>query len=131
MNIFNCNKKIVFVGYLLWVVAANSIAADIDRVSELEQEIKQIKDRLNNLEKIVVGKKSDKKPIVASDSWKYLSNWRALKNGMAYEDVKSLLGEPSKIDGGSVAYWIYPNKGRVIFVRDKIQSWEEPDDLIK
>lgn len=67
--------------------------------------------------------------VGASDGWKYLQNWHTLKNGMGYEDVRSILDEPSKVDGGSVAYWYYQNNGRVIFIREKIQSWEEPIDL--
>jgi hypothetical protein len=45
---------------------------------------------------------------------------------MSMEDVRSLLGEPEKIDGGSVAFWYYPRSGEVMFVSGKLTSWKEP-----
>lgn len=131
MRKINSFIKISYLGIFLLCSSYNSNAADDERVSRLEKEVKEIKAQLSNLEKQVIEKNSAKKPIVFSDGWKFLANWRSLKSNMSYDQVRILLGEPEKIQGGSVAYWDYPNKGRVTFVRDKIQSWEEPVDLIK
>jgi outer membrane protein assembly factor BamE (lipoprotein component of BamABCDE complex) len=67
-----------------------------------------------------------KRTIVSGEGWKSLANWRSLKNGMSYDEVRSILGEPSKVDGGSIAYWYYSNRGRVIIISDKVIQWEEP-----
>ncbi len=122
----------ICIGFLLLVTAFSvNATADDERLAKLEKEIKEIKIRLSNLEKLVVGNNHFTPPVSAGDGWKYLKSWRTLKSGMSYEDVRSILGEPSKIDGGSVAYWYYANGGKVIFVRDKIQSWEEPSERIQ
>ncbi len=55
-----------------------------------------------------------------------LSLWRQLKKSMSEEQVRALLGEPLKIDGGAFAFWQYRNGGTVTFYDDKVYSWEEP-----
>jgi len=55
-----------------------------------------------------------------------LSSWRQLKKNMSEEQVRALLGEPSKVDGGTFAVWNYKNGGAVTFYNDKVYSWEEP-----
>ena len=55
-----------------------------------------------------------------------LSSWRQLKKSMSEEQVRVLLGEPVKIDGGAFAFWQYRNGGTVTFYDDKVYSWEEP-----
>jgi outer membrane protein assembly factor BamE (lipoprotein component of BamABCDE complex) len=55
-----------------------------------------------------------------------ISSWRQLKKGMSEEQVRVLLGEPSKIDGGTVSQWHYKSNGSVTFLDDKLFSWSEP-----
>ena len=55
-----------------------------------------------------------------------LSPWRQLKKGMTEAQVRGLLGEPAKVDGGTFANWYYKNSGAVTFYNDTVYSWEEP-----
>lgn len=110
---------------LLCLSFSSSYAGDSERISHLEKEVEELKVKIKSIEKIL-SPKTSQNPISTSEGWKNISNWRMLKSGMNYEDVRTVLGEPQRIDGGNVAYWIYSNSGRVIFVRDKVTSWEEP-----
>ena len=55
-----------------------------------------------------------------------LSSWRQLKKNMSEEQVRALLGEPSKVDGGTFAFWHYKSGGTVTFYKDSVDSWVEP-----
>jgi hypothetical protein len=63
---------------------------------------------------------------ITGEGWKSVSNWRKLKTDMEYDEVRMILGEPHRIDGGGVARWYYQNGGKATFIGDKLQSWEEP-----
>jgi hypothetical protein len=54
------------------------------------------------------------------------SSWRQLKRRMSESQIRSILGEPGKIDGGTFAFWRYKNGGTVTFYQDKLDSWSEP-----
>jgi len=41
--------------------------------------------------------------------------------------VRSILGEPQKINGGQVVFWYYKKGGVVTFMDGKVHSWGEPD----
>ena len=45
---------------------------------------------------------------------------------MGYEEVKRLLGEPSRVDGGGLTVWYYPNSSQVMYMHDKLAEWREP-----
>ena len=55
-----------------------------------------------------------------------LSSWRQLKKNMSEEQVRALLGEPTKVDGGTFAFWHYRSGGTVTFYNDRLDSWTEP-----
>ena len=55
-----------------------------------------------------------------------LSSWRQLRKSMSEEQVRALLGEPLKVDGGTLAFWHYKSGGKVTFYQDRVDSWEEP-----
>lgn len=55
-----------------------------------------------------------------------LSSWRQLKKNMSEEQVRALLGEPAKVDGGTFAFWHYRSGGTVTFYNDRLDSWTEP-----
>lgn len=67
-------------------------------------------------------KPSINQPKQATD----LSSWRQLKKNMSEEQVRALLGEPAKVDGGTFAFWHYRNGGTVTFYNDRLDSWTEP-----
>ena len=55
-----------------------------------------------------------------------LANWRALRIGMLQMEVKVLLGEPLRVDGGSTTYWFWDRGATVIFSPNFVTSWSEP-----
>jgi hypothetical protein len=55
-----------------------------------------------------------------------LANWRALRKGMTESAVKALLGEPTRVDGGTVANWHWDRGATVTFYQDIVHSWTEP-----
>lgn len=66
------------------------------------------------------------KPRVNVDGWKTLSNWRQLSTVMTPGDIRRLLGEPIRINGGDIATWHYQNRGYVTFMNNRLYSWSEP-----
>jgi len=113
-------------GCLLLTFTLNSFGSDSVRITQLEKEVQELKLRLSKLESPQTITNQQQRPIVSGEGWKSLANWRSLKNGMSYDEVRSILGEPARIEGGTLAYWRYSNGAFVGFFRDKVQQWEEP-----
>lgn len=61
-----------------------------------------------------------------------LSAWRQLAKGLTREEVRSILGEPVKIEGGSIERWYYGSTAnlyapaRVDFINSNVYGWSEP-----
>ena len=120
------SKPTFLIGLLSLAVTFNSYAHDSDDLEELEMEIQEIKHRLSELESSP-NKPSDAQEVVnLSDGWESVSNWRRLSQRMGPSDVRQILGEPHRIDGGTLATWHYENGGKVIFFNDRVNSWREP-----
>jgi len=117
---------------LLLAIAISTItssvyANDSDRIAQLEKEVQDLKHRLTQLESSPAGSTARQKSAVASSGdWKILANWRSLKKGMSYEEVRAILGEPTRVQGGSMTYWFYPSRSGVTFYEDKLDFWTEP-----
>lgn len=94
------------------------------RLDSLEARLLELERRVTRLE-AAPGSAPARSTAVAGNAGD-LANWRRLRERMSYEDVRSLLGEPEKVDGGSVAFWRYPNRGTVTFVSGELTSWSEP-----
>ena len=119
--------KICLTGCAALVASTPSMAQDSERIKQLEREVQDIKMRLANLE--APGKSSDSQTIVLTDKYKNIANWRMLKKGMSFDEVRALLGEPFRINGGTITYWFYTNQptiARATFYRDKLDDWSEP-----
>jgi outer membrane murein-binding lipoprotein Lpp len=114
------------IGCMLLTFTAGCYASDADRISQLERDVQELKARLANLEPPPGKTINPPKSVPAGKEWKVLANWRALKRGMSYDDVRGVLSEPERISGGSFTRWVYPNQGYVIFYSDKLDSWAEP-----
>ena len=118
--------KVFLVAYLLATFSISSFASDSDRITQLEKEVQELKIRLTNLESPSNKPQTSQRYSNLSDGWKNIANWRMLKKGMSYDDVRGTLGEPIRIDGGNFTYWTYSNRGSVTFYNDRLDSWTEP-----
>jgi outer membrane protein assembly factor BamE (lipoprotein component of BamABCDE complex) len=130
MNISKSLMKAIlevgFVGALALTASFGAMASDGDRITQLEKEVQELKRRLTNLERPQSSSSLNQKPTSSTEGWKNLAAWRSLKNGMSYDDVRAILGEPQRIDGGRLTYWFYPNRSSLTFYLDKLDSWSEP-----
>jgi|SRR5690625_942453 len=126
---------LIFVAVLLTspseVEAQQSNIEELEhRVAQLEQMVSQLQQRIAELETKVQGRQDSGLPVVAKGNWREKSNWRRLRKGMTMEQVVELLGEPEKVDAGSIItfwYWGYPSGGRVQFdSANRLNGWSEP-----
>lgn len=120
-------KEMTLIGFLLFAVPSDANAQDSDRVDQLEKEIQAMKLRLSNLESLLAPNNAQSAPV-SGEGWKSIVNWRKLSKDMSANDVRELLGEPERIDGGNTSFWHYPKLGQVTFFREKVERWSEPRD---
>lgn len=118
--------KLSFIACLGLAFTMESHASDSDRITQLEKEVQALKLRLTNLEAPQGGTSTPSKQAAPGRGWAVLANWRALKQGMSYEEARALLGEPERVSGGTITRWYYPKQGLVNFYEDKLDSWREP-----
>lgn len=119
-------KTIVIVAFLSLGISFNSYADDSDRIAQLEKEVQELKLRISKLESLLSNPNAAQEIVTSNEGYKSIANWRKLATDMGYSDVRKLLGEPQRVDGGSIAEWYYPNGGEVIFQRNKAWRWREP-----
>jgi SmpA / OmlA family len=119
--------RVVAFGLLPLVVSLSSHAQDAARVDQLEKEIQTIKQRLSKIESAQGNADIDQKPVIQAEGWKSLSAWRQLKSGMSPNEVRAILGEPSRVNGGETAFWYYANGGVSTFMSEKLYRWKEPN----
>ena len=105
----------------------SSHAQDAGRIDQLESEIQAIKLRLLKIESAQGSANADQKPAIQAEGWKSLSTWRQLKSGMSPNEVRAILGEPGRVNGGEIANWYYANGGMSTFMQDKLYRWTEPN----
>ena len=110
----------------LTATTLSSFASDSARVSQLENEVNELRLRVQKLENLQPNANNQQRQVVANEGMNSLVIWRKLSRGMSYNEVRGLLGEPLRIEGGGVATWMYAKNGRVVFIRDKLSSWDEP-----
>jgi hypothetical protein len=110
---------------LLLTLSFGSMASDTDRITQLEKEVQELKTRLSSLES-ALDKAVIQKPTLTSEGWRKLANWRSLKKGMSFEEVREILGEPGRVTGGTLTDWTYPDQARVTFLNDRLFGWTEP-----
>jgi outer membrane protein assembly factor BamE (lipoprotein component of BamABCDE complex) len=111
---------------LLGMTVFSAFAQSDPRVDRLEAEVRDLQLRLSKIEAGQGGFVADQKPESSGSGSKSLSNWRQLKTGMTPEQVRTILGEPRRIEGGGVARWFYPNGGESGFMDEKLYRWKEP-----
>ena len=126
MSNLKTRLKTGLLGCLFLSFTLNSFASDGERITQLEKEVRELKQRLTKLEAPQNASVNQQKSIPSSEGWKSLASWRSLKNGMSYDEVRSILGEPTRIEGGTLARWYYSNRADVTFFNDKVENWSEP-----
>ncbi|MFL1465959.1 hypothetical protein [Marinobacter sp. HN1S83] len=122
-------KTIILVGFLSFSVALNVHADDSARIDRLEKEVQELELRLSRLESLLSDRGESQRVVAKGKGWKSIANWRRLTTAMDYDDVERILGKPERVDGGNLAFWHYPNRGKVTFMRGKVESWSEPRQL--
>lgn len=115
------------------VIAIVIVMANLLMLGSLNERIEQLEEEVQGLKLLMPPQSAPtgsvnnrQKSNTSIDGWKNLANWRTLKNGMSYDNVRQALGEPARVQGGVVTFWFYPNQGSVIFRNDKLNSWFEP-----
>ena len=108
------------------IVGAQTTTAEalVRRVDSLERRIAELERRLAQSEG--VSGRANTSADAATANWRDIANWRRLREGMSYEAVRRILGEPDRIAGGTLAFWNYPNGGQVSFSSGRLRSWNEP-----
>ena len=120
-------KRYIVVGFLSVAVVFNAYANDSDRIDQLEKETQEIKLRLQKIESLLSKPSNAQEPVTSAEGWKSVTNWRRLTTEMGESDVRTILGEPQRVDGGNLATWYYQNRGIVSFRFGKVDGWNEPD----
>ena len=95
-----------------------------DRVRDLERRIEQLEKQTSLPASIPSANK-----LGQQDGWRQRENWRSLKRGMTESNVRSILGEPQKVDTFSTwSSWTYPSGGNVRFGSGggRVDGWVEP-----
>ncbi len=113
------SKKLIGAA-LLTVVASTSHAHDADRLDELERRIQAIEGQLSELTS------SQAQRFKTGEGWKSLSNWRSLRRGMRPIEVREVLGDAHRVEGGYFTRWHYQNGGVVVFANEEVNKWTEP-----
>ena len=119
-------KTIILIGFLTIAVAFNSYAHDSDRIDQLENETQEISLRLSKVESMLIGSSYANEPATSGVGWPSVSDWRKLTTDMSTSDVRKILGEPQRVEGGTRASWYYPNGGSIMFDEGKVYRWSEP-----
>lgn len=119
-------RTIAVIGFLSLAFAFSANAHDADRIGQLEREVHELKARLSKLESMLSKQTDAQELVLSGDGWKSVANWRKLSTDMSTSDVREILGEPERIEGGDVAWWHYPSAGRVVFISGKVKQWVEP-----
>jgi len=119
-------KTIIIIAILSLGVTFNSYADESDRIDQLEKEVQELKLRISKLENLLNDSSVSNELASSHEGWKSVSNWRKLTTGMNADDVRKLLGEPQRVDGGDFADWYYENGGIVMFAFGNVNRWKEP-----
>ncbi|MBP3194010.1 outer membrane protein assembly factor BamE domain-containing protein [Natronogracilivirga saccharolytica] len=122
---------LVFLCFSQKVLGQQNNNKELDsRITELEQVVASLQQRIIELETIVQGQQESGQPVAAKGNWQELRNWRQLQRGMTMQQVEELLGEPEKVNAGGTLtfwYWDYPGGPQVSFDRsNKVYGWSEP-----
>ena len=116
------------------VVAAGqdtSTASLIRRIEILERATADFDRRVGALEAVIKSAPSQGQSIPSSTKWQDLASWRRLREGMKMDEVRALLGEPDRVEGGPITFWYWVDAkthvyAKVDFESGKVMGWTEP-----
>ena len=106
-----------------------STASLLRRIELLERANTDLERRVGELESLIKSGPSPGQPLPASTKWHDLANWRRLRRGMKMDEVRTLLGEPNRVQAGFVTNWYWAETelyAKVSFMNDKLDGWTEP-----
>ena len=123
-------KKSMLFCFVIILLSSSLFGDQSAEIKKLEARVLELEKRVEKLEALLEHSGTSK--IEVTDKWKNRSLWRQLKVGMTESQVKSLLGEPRKINGGRIlTYWYYSKQTwhSTISFDDsgRIYGWTEPD----
>ena len=102
-----------------------STAAILRRIEILERANTDLERRVHELESLIKSEPSQSQPVPVSTRWRDLANWRRLQLGMRMDEVRTLLGEPKRVDAGPITFWRWGD-ANVYFMDEKVTGWSEP-----
>lgn len=112
------------------LVLSQPIFAQDQETAQLRQRVTQLEKRIEQLERLLNECMAAQKEGTSDDyGWQNKMNWRKLEMGMSQEEVRSVLGKPTKVIQGVKTLWYYPNiyGGFVSFDKDgHLAGWNEP-----
>jgi len=117
-------KKLFFILLVSSLSSNMSYAHDNERINKLEEQVEELKAMLAII--VLSSSNTEESKYSGNEKWFSKENWRKLKTGILPEDVRHLLGEPEKINGGDISTWYYSNSGSVHFYQGKVDRWSEP-----
>jgi outer membrane protein assembly factor BamE (lipoprotein component of BamABCDE complex) len=110
---------------------ADSVSeANAARIEKLEALVSSLEKRVSALESPSGQIPASVQGVQNQSAWENKTNWRSLRKGMKKAEVRSLLGEPDKIDAtGPVEDWRWggPTGPNLYFVNERLSGWSEPD----
>jgi outer membrane protein assembly factor BamE (lipoprotein component of BamABCDE complex) len=101
------------------------VVAQRPTIATLARRIDSLEKRVRELEAIVAAQPTKDGKAAAAPNWRDIQNWRRLRRGMTMDQVRELLGEPSRVIGGRITIWQW-DSASVEFLDDIVASWSEP-----
>lgn len=129
----NCQKRVA-ISLITALCALPAWAADPaqQQIERLQAEISALEARVQKLEQrwdegvpVNPAIKIEPEP----GGWRNAKNWKLLDDGMQYDEVLRILGEPDRTKSiKKFEHWIYGD-GRVRLYLNRLKSWEKPSSL--
>jgi len=119
---------ILALAFLVVTFTSTVESAQNDGFSALEQRVSRLEERVAKMERFIVQNASQQEATRTSVP-PGREKWRRLKTGMTESQVRSILGEPLRIKGGTFAYWYYSGdsvSSRIRFYNGTVDAWNEP-----
>ena len=100
------------------LVSTNLVQAD---ETTLQQQVTKLENRVQKLEKLLAEKFAD-------DRWRDSILWSRIRQGMSHDEVRKLLGKPTREEQAIFTTWYYHNTSKdhsyVWFDEGKVLGWE-------